>query len=170
MYKPQYQISNAILRNIASIEASKQIIENAPLIPSWERRFRKEAEERTIFFSVKLEGNSLDFAETKRIINGKDVQTVRRRDIQEILNYRKAVDYITKSKFKRVDKKLLLKVHSIVMDKLLPDSEKGEYRLCEEAVVSSKDYEIIHEPVSPEMVEGEIEGFFKWLANEDDAI
>ena len=94
MYKPIFTITNNLLKYISQIEAARQIIENAPLVPAWERRFREEAEARTVYFSTKIEGNKLDFDEAKKIIKGEKVKTFRRRDIQEIINYREVIEYI----------------------------------------------------------------------------
>ena len=40
MYKPSFTITNPILRNIGAIEAAKEVIEHAPLLPYWEKKFR----------------------------------------------------------------------------------------------------------------------------------
>ena len=70
MYKPIFTITNDLLKHISQIEAAKQIVENAPLVPACERRFREEAEARTVHFSTKIEGNKLDLNEAKKIIEG----------------------------------------------------------------------------------------------------
>jgi Fic family protein len=170
MYQPIFSITNDLLKYISQIEAARQIIENAPLIPSWERRFREAAEERTVHFSTKIEGNRLDFDEAKKVLEGESVKTFRRRDIQEIINYREAIDFINKQKKKNVDKELILKLHSLVMAKILPSSELGKFRECEEALIDSKSYEVVFEPVEPEYIEGEIDSFIKWIENESDSI
>ena len=43
MFVPKYTITNKILKNIGIIEAAREIIVNAPLVPAWEAKFRKEA-------------------------------------------------------------------------------------------------------------------------------
>ena len=48
MYSPKYIISNKILKNIGVIEASKEVVENAPLVPSYEKQFQTDAIARTI--------------------------------------------------------------------------------------------------------------------------
>jgi len=170
MYKPLYTITNRILNYISEIEASKQIINNAPLIPAWERRFREEAEDRTIHFSTKIEGNKLDYKEAKRVLRGKEVQTFRRRDIQEIINYREVIDYISNLKKESFTSKMLKKVHKKVMGKILPESESGKFRTCEEALINSKTYEVVFEPIEPEYIEEEIEGLFNWINRGPDRV
>ena len=87
MYQPKYIISNKILKNIGGIEASKEVIENAPLVPSFEKQFQTDAYIRTIHHGTHLEGNDLTLYQTKKILEGAEVYA-RARDIQEVINYR----------------------------------------------------------------------------------
>ena len=165
MFKPIYQISNNLLTNISKIEAAKQIVENAPLVPAWERKFRQEAEKRTIYFSTKIEGNKLDFDETDKILKGEEVETIRRRDVIEVVNYREVVRYISGLKKEKISTDILLEIHKKIMAKILPQNELGAYRTCEEALVDSDSYEVVKELIEPEYVEGEIDNLIDWINN-----
>jgi len=66
MYLPKYTITNQILNAVSKVEAAKEIIENSPLIPLWERDFILDAKTRTVHYSTHLEGNPLKFPEVKR--------------------------------------------------------------------------------------------------------
>lgn len=66
MYSPKYIITNRILKNIGVIEASKEVIENAPLVPSYEKQFQTDAIARTIHHGTHIEGNELNLLQTKR--------------------------------------------------------------------------------------------------------
>ena len=46
MYYPKFTITAEILENIGQIEASRAIIDNAPLVPAYEKSFRHEATAR----------------------------------------------------------------------------------------------------------------------------
>ena len=96
MYKPTFTITNNILRFISKIEASKEIIENAPLVPAYEAKFRQEAIIRTVHHGTHIEGNPLDSGEVRDVLDGKEI-SAKDRDIQEILNYRNVLKYIEKS-------------------------------------------------------------------------
>lgn len=165
MYKPTFSITNEILTSISEIEAAREIIKNAPLVPAWERRFRQEANLRTVHFSTKIEGNKLDLKETEDIMKGKDIGTFRRRDITEIINYRQTIDFID-SLDRKIDKDLLLKIHKKVMSKILPLEELGHLRTSEEAIVDSATYKVIFEPIEPDFIEGEVDSLFEWLDKE----
>ena len=65
MYVPKYTITTEILRNIAAVEASREVIENAPLVPAWEAKFRDEALLKAAHYGTALEGNDLTLGEVK---------------------------------------------------------------------------------------------------------
>src|SRR3990167_6854265 len=93
MFVPKYTITNSILKNVGVIDASREVIINAPLIPAGEAKFRKEAIERTVHHGTHLEGNPLSPEEVKDVLEGTEV-IARDRDIQEIINYRNVLKFI----------------------------------------------------------------------------
>ena len=68
MFAPIYTITNKTLRNIGITDAAREVIDNAPLIPAWEAKFRKEAIERTVHHGTHIEGNKLSLEEAKDIL------------------------------------------------------------------------------------------------------
>src|SRR5438067_839788 len=93
MFVPKYSITNRILKNIGIAEAAREVIMNAPLVPAWEAKFRKEALERTVHHGTHLEGNPLSEEEVRDVLEGQEV-IARDRDIQEVLNYRNVLKFI----------------------------------------------------------------------------
>ncbi|MCL4366159.1 hypothetical protein M1437_02935, partial [Patescibacteria group bacterium] len=93
MFVPKYLITNKILKDIGIVEASREIIMNAPLVPAWEAKFRKEAIERTIHHGTHLEGNPLSSEEVRDVLEGEEI-VARDRDIQEVINYRNVLKFI----------------------------------------------------------------------------
>jgi len=41
MYTPKYSITNKILKHVGIIEACKEIVDHAPLLPYYEKEFQK---------------------------------------------------------------------------------------------------------------------------------
>ena len=93
MYKPKFTITNKILKNIGNIEASKEVIDHAPLLPYFEKEFSEDALVRSVHYGTHIEGNELNLTEAVNVLQGKDV-IGRDRDIQEVINYRKVLEYI----------------------------------------------------------------------------
>src|SRR3990167_629543 len=150
MFTPKFTITNKILKDIGRIEASKEIIENAPLVPAYEAKFRQEAIIRTVHHGTHIEGNPLDSGEVRDVLDGKDV-SAKDRDIQEILNYRNVLKYIDKIpnfKFQtpKITEKDLLTIHRLTVEKILSGDKAGKYRKTQVVVKNSKTKEISFKP------------------------
>src|SRR3989339_392698 len=100
MYSPKYSITNKILKNIGQIEACKEVIENAPLVPSYEKQFQVDAIARTIHHGTHIEGNELNLLQTKKVLEGQEVYG-RPRDIQEVINYRNVMTLLDELVYKK---------------------------------------------------------------------
>ena len=141
MFTPKYTITTALLNHISAIEASKQIIENAPLIPKWERKFIEDAMVRSIHHSTHIEGNPLSHQDAQKIFEGKEEELrAGARDIQEIINYRRAMEFIEyiKSSGGGISKESILKLHSILSEKFLPLQYCGVFRDVKVSLRNSK--------------------------------
>jgi Fic family protein len=93
MFSPVFSINNQILKNIGNIEAAKAVIDEAPLIPAYEKQFQQEAIVRTVHYGTRIEGNDLTFQEVARLVEGHQI-TAGERDIQEVINYRNVMSYL----------------------------------------------------------------------------
>src|SRR3989344_3678569 len=153
MFSPKFTITNLILRNIGRIEASKEIIENAPLVPAYEVKFRQEAIIRTVHHGTHIEGNPLDSGEVRDVLEGKNV-SAKDRDIQEILNYRNVLKFIdkrqtTNDKRQEISEKDLLTIHKLTVEKILRADQSGKYRKTQVVVKNTKTGEISFKPHQP---------------------
>ena len=145
MYTPAFSINNKILKNIGDIEAAKQIIENAPLVPYWEKKFQDEALVRTTHYGTHIEGNELSLSQVQKILDGERV-VARDRDVQEVINYRKVLDYIDKMSDSKIDEDTILELHRIVVKGVLSDETSGEYRNKEVVIRNSISGEVAFKP------------------------
>lgn len=128
MYSPTFTITNPILRNIGAIEAAKEVIEHAPLLPYWEKKFQEEAILRTTHYGTHIEGNELSLLQVQKVLDGERI-VARERDVQEVINYRKLVDFIGKKhNIIDLDEELIKDLHRIVVYQILDDDEAGIYR------------------------------------------
>ena len=162
MFSPKFSLNNKILANIGSIEASKAIIENAPLVPAYEAKFRQEAILRTVHNGTHIEGNPLEQAEVEKVLVGEDI-SARDRDIQEILNYRQVLKFIDSKKDEPITQKILLEIHRLTTKKILKTNDSGKYRHTQVAVTNSKTGEISYTPPSPAQISELLRDFLFWL-------
>jgi Fic family protein len=166
MYSPKYKVSNLILKYIGKIEASKELIENAPLVPAYEAKFRQEAIIRTVHHGTHIEGNGLDTGEVAAVLDGAEI-TARDRDIQEVLNYRNVLNYIDKKGKREIGEKDLLAIHKLTVEKVLSEATSGSYRLNQVVVKNSKTGEISFKPPEAGKVKNLVGEFMDWLNSKD---
>lgn len=178
MFQPQFRISNNLLQYIASIEASREVIKNAPIVPAWEAKFQEEAKIRTVYHGTRIEGNELSQEQAERVlsVNGTDPQQVasaagivgRDRDVQEVINYRAVLDWINdwgKSLTGRpvYSETMLKTLHSISVQRLVSPEQCGQYRTQRVVVRSVESGQIAYRPPAPEEVSLLLGEFFTWL-------
>ncbi|MFA5025377.1 MAG: Fic family protein [Candidatus Shapirobacteria bacterium] len=168
MFSPLFTINNQILKNIGIIEAAKAIIDEAPLIPAYEKQFQQEAIVRTVHYGTRIEGNDLTYQEVAKLVEGRQI-TATERDIQEVINYRNVVSYLEEiwatydaglalpeEKFNQnIDPKnrpffysetVVKKIHELTTIKVIAESEVGKYRRQQVVLKNTRTGEIAHRP------------------------
>lgn len=169
MYSPNFIISNKILKSIGTIEACREVIINAPMLPSYEKKFREDAIIRMVHHGTHIEGNALNYTEAAEVIKGAQI-TGRERDIQEVINYRNVIRYIEYVGEGEVSKgeiteAVLKKIHALTVEKILPPEQCGEYRMVAVVVKNSQNGEITFRPPPAIEVSYQMEELTEWLAS-----
>jgi Fic family protein len=162
MFSPKFKITNKVLLNIGKIEAAREVIENAPLVPSYEAKFRQEAIIRTVHHGTHIEGNPLEQKEVAQVLEGKKI-SAKDRDIQEVLNYREVLKYLNKVKDEPITEKILLNIHNFTTKKILSKEQSGKFRSLQVRVTNSKTGETSYLPPTPPQVKNLVADFFFWL-------
>ncbi len=169
MFNPTFTITNKILTNISKIEAAEEVIKHSPLLPLWEKQFKEEALIRSAYHGTHIEGNNLHKDDAKDILMGKQV-IGRPRDIQEIINYRKVIEFIDDEAKKKIDKiseQIIKKLHRILTEKILFGEQLGEYRTKQVIIRNSANGEVTFRPPPPIEVPFLIREFIYWLNRDD---
>lgn len=174
MYIPKFTITNKILKNIGSIEASKEVIDHAPLLPYFEKEFREDAIVRSVHYGTHIEGNELNLSEAQKVLKGQEV-TARDRDIQEVINYRKAMDYINrfhqKDKNEEIQEDVIKELHKLTVNKMLPGEQCGVFRKTQVVVKNSQTGEISFKPPMAVAVPFQIRDLLEFInTSQDDEI
>lgn len=171
MYTPNYVITNKILKNIGIIEASKEVIDKAPLLPFYEKKFQNEAMVRSAYHGTHLEGNELNLSQAERVVMGQHV-IARERDIQEVINYRKIIDFIghvgarsAAGAREDITEEMILKLHQLTVDKILPPEVQGAYRKTQVVVKNSLTGEVTFRPPPAIAVSFQIKEILEFINN-----
>lgn len=146
------------------------MIDNAPLVPAWEKKFQEEAIDRTVHYGTHIEGNELSFFEAKQVLDGAKI-VARERDIQEVINYRNVVKFIDELGQKEgvyYFEDQLKKIHALTVHKLIDNDKAGDYRLTQVILRNSLTGEIAFRPPHSSEVMGLVKDFFLWL-NDNEA-
>lgn len=164
MYKPKYSISNDILKNIGEIEAAKEVVENAPLVPFYEKKFQSDAELRTIHHGTHIEGNDLSLDQTKKVLEGEKV-IAHDRDIQEVINYRNVVELLDELAAKRggYEKEMLTDIHEETVKRLIDEEKVGNFRKTQVVIKEEGSGKVIFEPPNFVEVPYLLDDFFQWF-------
>ena len=179
MYTPNFAITNNLLTYISKIEAAKAIIDQAPLVPAWESKFRDEAMTRTVHFGTKIEGNDLTQEQTAQIVRLDtlvDAQIIaekagilaRERDIQEVINYRNVMKWIDQwenfvSDPASFSEDILKTLHKLTTQRILDPQFIGSYRDKQVVVRSAADGNVVFRPPLAVEIPFYIDDFFVWL-------
>jgi len=173
MFVPKYNITNKILKHIGIVEASREIIMNAPLVPAWEAKFRKEAMERTVHHGTHLEGNQLSEEEVKDVLDGAEV-IARDRDVQEVINYRNVLKFIDAIQLQLGSSsaysftiETILEIHRLTTDKILSEVSVGQFRLRQVVIKNSKTDQISYTPPPAVEVPYLIEDLVSWINSDE---
>lgn len=166
MYAPRFLISNSILKHIGQVEAAKEVIDNAPLVPDFERDFRTEAIAKQIYHGTQMEGNDLTFEQTKQVMQGEEVYA-RDRDVQEVINYRNVMRLLDDLAAKRAgyDLDSLFEIHRLTVDKLVDPVKLGVFRSTQVVIKEEGTGKVIFTPPPAVEVPYLVQDFLSWLNN-----
>lgn len=164
MYTPRFSITNKILKAIGEIEAAKEVIENAPLVPFYEKKFQSDAITRMVHHGTHIEGNELSLDQTRMILEGENVIAYER-DIQEVINYRDVMNLLDELVHKRggYDLQSLIEIHKETVKKIVPEDKVGILRSTQVVIREEGSGKVILQPPPFVEVPYLIEDFLEWL-------
>jgi Fic family protein len=147
MYAPRFIISHKILKNIGIIEACREVIDKAPLLPYYEKQFQEDALVRTVHYGTHIEGNELNLDQAEKVIAGDSV-VARQRDIQEVINYRRVIEHIgnISPDTREITEDFIKKLHELTVRKILTDENIGNYRKTQVVVKNSYTGQVSFKP------------------------
>lgn len=127
-FKPKFSISISIASSLTVIERARGFLEAANLSKDWianrqERAFILEAHHTT-----HIEGTHLSLDQSERLIAGEKIPSVDSDDVKELLNYKKAFDFVADyvSSQGKVTEGLIREIHRrLVQDVRRNSAEPG---------------------------------------------
>ena len=88
---PNFTITNAITRDLTTIERARGFLDAATLSDEWVRRMSQRALLLEAHHTTHIEGTQLTLEQSQAVWEGKDAGTTNADDVRELLNYRDAL-------------------------------------------------------------------------------
>jgi Fic family protein len=171
MFKPKFTITNKINNALLEIERARGFLEAAELKEEWIKEMQSRALILESHHSTHIEGTQLTLEQSEKILMGKPAGEVRPDDRQELLNYREAMDFVSKylDEKSEITEELIKEIHRTLVKEVRGGTlEPGRYRKVQNYVVNSLTGEVIYTPPPPEKVPALMKELVEWLNSEKD--
>lgn len=154
---PKYLLTSQISHLLASIEASKQVIDSIQVLPEIEINIRRASILKSSLFSARIEGNTLtmDDITTRTENNQKKI---------EVFNILKALQLVQQKKSKNLSIIDVCTLHGIVMNGLIGKKNLGKFRTEVSAIFNSAGM-AIYLPPPPKHVNGYMQELCSYATN-----
>lgn len=166
MFWPKYNITDGMNSALLEIERARGFLEAADLREEWLDELRIEALVREAHFSTHIEGTTLTLDQSDGILRGEIIANVARDDRQELLNYREAMDYVSRQigSQSEITEENIKEIHAILVKDVRGGSlEPGNYREVQNYIVDAITGKAIYTPPSASEVPGQMAEFVEWL-------
>ncbi len=140
----KWNYTNKIVNDLMLINKSKEIVDLLELPISIEEELKKEVIAKRVHYSTKIEGNTLNLKEVKRVIENNDIS--HERNTLEVRNYYKALLFLNDEaeRNNKISKELILKVHNLVSGKNI--GYKSDFREGQNSVIDTLSNTIVYLP------------------------
>lgn len=170
-FNPKFTITPKINKALVEIERVRGFLDAIKLKEEWFADMQKEALILETHYSTHIEGTALSLEQAKDILEGKDVKGVRPDDKKELLNYKKAMDFISKylGKEDPIKEGLIRELHKILVKMVRGgQADPGNYRRVQNYVVNSRTKEVIYTPPPPLEVPHLMKELAEWSNRQGD--
>ncbi|MCJ7459419.1 MAG: Fic family protein [candidate division Zixibacteria bacterium] len=170
-FNPKFTITPKINKALVEIERVRGFLDAVKLKDDWFADMQKKALILESHHSTHIEGTALSLEQAKSILEGKKVKGVNRDDEKELLNYKKAMDFLSKylGKDDPVSEGIVRELHKIIVKGVRGDqADPGNYRKNQNYVVNSRTREVIYTPPAPLDVPNLMRELVDWLNKTED--
>ena len=171
MLNPKYTITPKINNALVEIERVRGFLDAVKLKDDWIADMQKKALILESHHSTHIEGTALSLEQAKSILEGKKVAGVNRDDEKELLNYKKAMDFISKylGKDDPISEGIVRELHKIIVKSVRGENaDPGNYRKIQNHVVNSRTREVVYTPPTPLEVPHLMREFTEWINKVED--
>lgn len=146
---PIFTITNRITAGLTRIERARGFLEAAALSEAWVREMSRRALILEAHYTTHIEGTRLTLEQAERLLAGNPVPEADPDDVQELLNYRKAFEFVSEylENGGPITEGLIREIHKRLVEGVRGGAAApGEYRTVQNYVVNSATGEIVYTP------------------------
>lgn len=148
-FKPNFRITNQITTGLTRIERARGFLEAATLSEDWVREMGHRALVLEAHHTTHIEGTRLTLEEAEQLLDGSQVPEADPDDIRELLNYRKAFQFVSGylEDGGPITEGLIREIHKHLVEGVRGGSANpGEYRRTQNYVVNSVTGKTVYTP------------------------
>jgi len=165
----EIKMTDALVSHLMRIAATKPFLDEYLGTPQEVKLLRK-AKVRAITYSNQIEGNTLGESEVTALLQGKRVAGTAK-DIKEVQNYHKALDYIKQlvedpRSLKIAD---MCDVQRLITHGLIEERQCGRVRSVPVSIVDAANGEVLEDCPQPHALKDLLDDLWRWLEDTKDA-
>jgi Fic family protein len=166
LFNPIFTITPEINKALVEIERVRGFLDAVKLKDDWIADMQKKALILESHHSTHIEGTALSLEQAQGILEGKKLKGIDRDDERELLNYKKAMDFISRylGKDDPITEGIIRELHKITVRGVRGEkADPGNYRQIQNYVANSLTREIIYTPPGPLEVPHLMRDFLDWI-------
>ncbi|KIC70725.1 hypothetical protein DB44_GE00230, partial [Candidatus Protochlamydia amoebophila] len=159
-------MSISIASTLTAIGRTRRFLEAAQLSKGWVAKMQARALILEAHHTTHIEGTHLSLDQSERLIAGENISDVDSEDVKELLNYKKAFDFVADYVFSQglITEGLIREIHRRLVEDVRENSaQPGQYRVIQNYVANSKTKEIIYTPPAAYKVPIFMAELVEWL-------
>ena len=148
-FKPIFTLTNRITAGLTRIERARGFLEAATLSDAWVREMGRRALILEAHHTTHIEGTRLTFDQAGRLLEGKPVPWADPDDVRELLNYKKAFEFVSEylEHGGPITEGLVREIHKRLVEGVRGGAATpGVYRKIQNYVVNSTTGETVYTP------------------------
>jgi len=168
-FHPKFAITNRITAGLTQIERARGFLEAATLSETWIREMGRRALILEAHHTTHIEGTRLTLEQAERLLEGKRVPEADLDDVRELLNYRRAFDFVSEYLVSggAITEGLIREIHKRLVEGVRGGiAAPGEYRKIQNYVVNSSTGETVYTPPPAHDVPILMAELVEWLNRE----
>lgn len=170
-FHPSFTISNRVAAGLTRIERARGFLDAATLSEAWVREMGRRAMVLEAHHTTHIEGTHLTLEQSERLLEGALVPGANADDVQELLNYRRAFEFVTEylEIGGPVTQGLIREIHKRLVEGVRGGAAApGEYRKIQNYVINSLTNETVYTPPPAHDVPIMMGELVDWLNSQQD--